>query len=189
MNTLRVLMLGIILLALSVSLKSQVYTLTKTTIGNSGFVLETNNTSNLIMGTFGQSIVGKVNPAGNDLYLGYWGPVDLFALSVDEGAFAEDKKIQNYPNPVSSYTEIKFELDVASNVTLKIYDVNGKVVNELFKGYLGNGEHSISWNALRSDGQVATNGTYLYELNVEPLAGSAMYSKNFTLRNVMVVSR
>jgi hypothetical protein len=189
MNTLRVLLLSIIFVGLSVSLKSQNFTLTKTTIGNSGFVLETNNTSNVIMGTFGQSIVGLVNPTGNDLYLGFWSPVDLYALSVEDNNFANERKIQNYPNPVSNYTEIKFELEGAANATLKIYDVNGKLINELFKGYLGSGEHSVSWNALRNDGQLASNGTYLYELNVEPLAGSAMFSKNYTLRNVMVVSK
>lgn len=188
MNTLRIMLLSIILIVSSVELSSQNIVLTKYNVSNSGFMANTAG-NNFIQGNFGQSIVGFVDSDGDDLYIGYWDPVDLVQeLSVESG-IAHDKKIQNYPNPFRDYTDIRFELDGAANVKLKIYDMNGSVVNEVFNGYLGAGTHSITWNGFRSDGQLASNATYLYELSVEPFAGSTAYSKNYTLRNTMILAR
>lgn len=190
MNTLRVLLLSIILIVGSNVLQSQDYTLTKMMVGNnSGFVAGNAGAGYFMQGNFGQSIVGRVTADGDKVYLGYWNELDLILLSVENGKEISDRKIQNFPNPFRDYTDIKFELSGASNVSLKIYDMNGSLVNELFRGYLGTGEHSVSWNGFRADGQLASTGTYLYELSVEPLAGSSLYAKSYTLRNTMVLSK
>jgi len=63
------------------------------------------------------------------------------------------------------------------------------LVSELFNGYLGKGEHNITWNALTKDGQVAVNGTYLYEVTIDPISGSNSFAGQYTLRNIMVLSR
>ncbi|MFN3638329.1 MAG: T9SS type A sorting domain-containing protein [Chloroherpetonaceae bacterium] len=64
--------------------------------------------------------------------------------------------LQNYPNPFNPTTIITYQLPVASNVSLKVYDASGKEVMTLVQGR-----------------QVA--GTYLYILNASSLA-SGVYS-------------
>ncbi|MBK7253779.1 MAG: hypothetical protein IPI04_07625 [Ignavibacteria bacterium] len=39
------------------------------------------------------------------------------------------KLMQNYPNPFNPSTKIKYEIPVNSNVTIKIYDVKGSIVD------------------------------------------------------------
>ena len=52
-----------------------------------------------------------------------------------------------YPNPLNPVTTIKFGLPQASYVNLDIYDINGRIVNNLINHYLHSGYHEINWNA------------------------------------------
>ncbi len=190
MNTLRIAMLMIGLVLGVTSLSSQDYSLRKYSTANSGAIHGFADGGYFMQGNFGQSLVGQVTDDGNNVHFGYWTELDLGFLSVEnDGESIYDRKIKNFPNPVRDYTDFKFELNGASNVSLKIYDMNGSLVNEVFRGYLGTGEHSINWNGYRADGQLTSTGTYLYELTVEPMAGGTMYSKGYSLRNTMVIAR
>jgi len=66
---------------------------------------------------------------------------------------------QNFPNPFNPATIIRFALPVSGYVTLKIYDVTGRVVSEIIKGNLNVGQHEINFNA--SD---LSSGVYFYKL-------------------------
>lgn len=189
MNTLRIAMLIMVLVFGVSALNSQDYSLRKYSTANSGAIHGFAD-GFYMQGNFGQSIVGQVTDGGDRIQFGYWSELDLGFLSVEnKGSNPADRKIKNFPNPFRDYTDFRFELEGAANVSLKIYDMNGSMVNEVFRGYLGTGEHSINWNGYRGDGQLAATGTYLYELSVEPMGGSAMYSKGYTLRNTMVIAR
>jgi len=181
----------VITMLFAVGLYSQEPTLLKLNAGiNSGYIGSDAGTEFKIQASFGQSIVAKVNSDNKDAYLGFWSPIDLISLGVNDDPFAsKGKSIKNFPNPFREYTEINFEIEAAANVTLKIYDVNGALVSELFNGYLGKGEHNITWNALTKDGQVAVNGTYLYEVTIDPISVSNSFAGQYTLRNIMVLSR
>ena len=54
---------------------------------------------------------------------------------------------QNYPNPFNPTTEIVFEIPVTANVTIKIYDVSGRVVSVLVNKTLTAGRFSIPFEA------------------------------------------
>lgn len=54
---------------------------------------------------------------------------------------------QNYPNPFNPLTKIKFDIAENENVSLKIFDVNGKLVEVLTENYLNAGTYSAEWNA------------------------------------------
>lgn len=71
---------------------------------------------------------------------------------------------QNYPNPFNPSTAIKFALPEASNVTLKIYNVKGQLVNTLVSGNLSAGYHNVSWNGKNVNGQHAASGLYFYHI-------------------------
>lgn len=52
---------------------------------------------------------------------------------------------QNSPNPFSTYTNIKFNLNENSNISIQIRDVIGNTVTTLFSGFKVTGSHNIEW--------------------------------------------
>ena len=52
-----------------------------------------------------------------------------------------------YPNPFNPVTTLSFALSVTSNVLLEVYDINGRLINELIKSNMDAGYHSVIWNA------------------------------------------
>jgi len=55
---------------------------------------------------------------------------------------------QNYPNPFNPSTKIKFDIAerVADNASLKIFDIRGRQVAELYKGSITAGSYEAEWN-------------------------------------------
>lgn len=75
--------------------------------------------------------------------------------------------LQNYPNPFNPSTVIRFsvrELEGA-NVTLKIYDLHGRLVRTLVDGMKAKGNHVIQWDGRNDRGIRASSGIYLMRLN------------------------
>lgn len=69
--------------------------------------------------------------------------------------------MQNYPNPFNSTTIINFRILNSGNATIKLYDISGRLLRELFKGYLQSGEYNLKFNA----GDLPS-GVYFYRLFV-----------------------
>jgi hypothetical protein len=74
---------------------------------------------------------------------------------------------QNYPNPFNPYTNIEFSLPEASNVTLTVYDSNGRKVATLADSRFPAGIHTINWQGQESSGQQIATGVYFYRLQAE----------------------
>jgi hypothetical protein len=71
---------------------------------------------------------------------------------------------QNYPNPFNPATVIGFQLPVASEVRLSIYNINGQLVKQLVNGEFAVGKHQIVWDATNARGERVSSGVYLYRL-------------------------
>ncbi|MCK5032924.1 MAG: T9SS type A sorting domain-containing protein, partial [Calditrichia bacterium] len=70
---------------------------------------------------------------------------------------------QNYPNPFNPNTTIEFNLLKNGNISVNVYDLNGKLVTELVKyEYYKTGYHKLSFDA----GSLAS-GIYIYTLKTE----------------------
>jgi hypothetical protein len=54
---------------------------------------------------------------------------------------------QNYPNPFNPETKIKFDLPKASELTIKVYDITGREVENLLNRKLEAGSYEYQWNA------------------------------------------
>jgi hypothetical protein len=67
---------------------------------------------------------------------------------------------QNYPNPFNPTTVISFQLSVAGQVVLKVYDALGREVATLVSESLKPGTYSIDWNASKYP-----SGVYFYKLS------------------------
>lgn len=66
---------------------------------------------------------------------------------------------QNYPNPFNPTTNIEFTLKDAGFVSLKVYDMTGRLVSTLANERMSSGPHSKLFNA-----QGLASGVYIYTL-------------------------
>jgi hypothetical protein len=69
---------------------------------------------------------------------------------------------QNYPNPFNSLTVIRYQLSVAGNLSLKIYDVKGREVQTLVNESLQAGTYEVMF-----DGSAFNSGVYFYRMETE----------------------
>ena len=72
---------------------------------------------------------------------------------------------QNYPNPFNSSTSIGFVLDRDMLVSIRITDINGRLVKTLFKGSQLHGKHVIKWDGKDNSGLDVRSGIYFYSLS------------------------
>ena len=84
---------------------------------------------------------------------------------------------QNYPNPFNPTTEIMFEIGTATIVKLKIYDINGRLVQALVNETKLPGNYRLHWNGRDASQHTLPAGIYLYALE----AGSYQSVKKMTL--------
>ena len=60
---------------------------------------------------------------------------------------SEFKLNEAYPNPFNPTANLSFEIRDASNVSLSVFDVNGREVAKLVEGFKPAGIHIVEWNA------------------------------------------
>jgi flagellar hook assembly protein FlgD len=71
------------------------------------------------------------------------------------------------PNPFSRATSLHFALPEQSPVSLRVYDMTGRLVRVLLEGaVLPPGEHAGHWDGRRLDGVNARPGVYFWEISV-----------------------
>ena len=84
-----------------------------------------------------------------------------FPLKEKNPVIAESFSLgQNFPNPFNPSTTIKYSIKFDSYVTLRIYDVTGKLVRTLIDGNIPAGNKQFIF-----DGKDLPSGVYFYNLN------------------------
>ncbi len=73
---------------------------------------------------------------------------------------------QNFPNPANPVTTIAFSLAAPARVTLKLYDVQGRLVKTLADAPYTEGWHTVEWNGTNARNLPAASGIYFYRLQV-----------------------
>ncbi len=76
----------------------------------------------------------------------------------------EFELLQNRPNPFSTRTTIQYALPAKADVSLKVYDVSGRLVRTLVEGKVDAGLHAAVWDGTDEYGSPVSNGVYFYRL-------------------------
>ncbi|MEA3310640.1 MAG: FlgD immunoglobulin-like domain containing protein [candidate division WOR-3 bacterium] len=69
------------------------------------------------------------------------------------------------PNPFVGSTTISFAVPATVNVSLKVYDITGKLVTTLVSGNQAPGRHSVVWNGTDDLGRSVAQGIYLVRMD------------------------
>jgi hypothetical protein len=101
---------------------------------------------------------------------------------VAETAELAIRRVLNYPNPFTTFTDFQFEHNRAGQqleVQVQIFTVSGKLVKTINReiSTTGNRVTGISWNGLDDYGDKIGKGTYIYKVSVRAPADNATAEK------------
>ena len=84
----------------------------------------------------------------------------------------------SYPNPFNPAVVIPLELATdAAGVSLRVYDVLGRRVRQVWQGPLGAGRHRFVWDGRDAAGKAVAAGVYIYQVEVDGLAEAKKTTK------------
>ncbi len=76
---------------------------------------------------------------------------DFTIYKLNEAASVKENTVLNnitiFPNPFKNTTKIEFTLSENSIIEIELYDINGRKIQELFKGNMTTGKHTVELNA------------------------------------------
>lgn len=81
-------------------------------------------------------------------------------LKVGQGYDASFNLIQNYPNPFNPKTSIEIDLFIDTDVSITVYNLEGKLIQTIFNGFLVKGNHKFDFDASE-----LSSGIYLYKVS------------------------
>ena len=129
------------------------------TEGNSTTMMVVNPESDELFVAEGDFTIETVVAAANGAYIDISVPT---AFSVSNA----------YPNPFNPTTSLNINLDAASHVSVKVFNVMGQLVDVVTEGQMAEGTHAISWDA-------STVASGVYFVNTE--VGSSLSSQKVML--------
>lgn len=86
---------------------------------------------------------------------------------------------QNYPNPFSTVTSIRYFLSKAIPVNLSIYNTKGQLVKNILRIDTKQGWHQFDWDGKSASGKRVTAGRYVFKLQAE----GRTYTKVMSMTN------
>ena len=102
---------------------------------------------------------------------------NMLAVDENERLPGEFALHPNYPNPFNPSTVISYDIANSANVSLSVYDMRGRVVNDLVRKFQDAGRYSINWYGNDKLGNQVSAGVYIYKLQ----AGSKVISRKMVL--------
>ncbi len=78
---------------------------------------------------------------------------------------ATQLQLRTSPNPLTTATNISFEMPEAGSANLEVYDASGRLVRTLVSGTMAAGPHAIEWDAKNDLGDRVGSGVFYYRLN------------------------
>ncbi len=78
-------------------------------------------------------------------------------------------EISNYPNPVHSVVSIQYSVVKPGQISLKVYDICGKLVRTLVNESKPAGTYTMKWDGRDNRGKKVASGIYLYRIEKFPV--------------------
>ena len=72
--------------------------------------------------------------------------------------------LKNYPNPFNPLTKISFRLERDAQVSLRVYDVQGRLIRVLVDDFVAAGPRVVEWDGADERGLPVASGTYYLRL-------------------------
>ena len=124
------------------------------------------DTSIIILNLLSDNIYSWRVRANNEYGFGKWSAIFKFktgqVTGIDENSIPIAYNLdQNYPNPFNSETTISFSIPKEGYVSLKVYNMLGQEVGNLFSRTASEGHYKVQFNAKN-----LSSGTYFYTLNI-----------------------
>jgi hypothetical protein len=111
-----------------------------------------------------ERIIGAFNREETMRRILAWFGVTTTGVAGSQAAPPRFALAQNRPNPMRPSTSITYRLDVAGPVSLRIYDVAGRVVRTLVDRHQQPAQYSVIWDGKDDAAHRVASGVYFYRL-------------------------
>ncbi|MBX7140413.1 MAG: T9SS type A sorting domain-containing protein [Chitinophagales bacterium] len=98
----------------------------------------------------------------------FW--VVKFSNDEERISFAQESAVSDfkcYPNPLNTSTSVSFALPSSQNISLQIFDVNGRLIRTLASEVMSEGMHTLTWNARDENGSELSEAIYFLRMQTE----------------------
>tara|TARA_S200000501_G_scaffold93489_1_gene86834 strand:- start:38180 stop:38665 length:486 start_codon:yes stop_codon:yes gene_type:complete len=121
---------------------------------------------------FQQNITTGIPENFNDSIL------NLLSLGTTENVLPNNYILYDaFPNPFNPVTYLSYEIPIATVVSIKIFDISGKVVKNLINSHQDPGKKLVRWDGTNSKRVKVHSGIYFYMIK----AGKFNQTKKVTL--------
>jgi len=97
-----------------------------------------------------------------------------FPVSSNDLVLPVQACLSAYPNPFLSELKISFNLDKASNVQLKVYNLKGQMVSTIRDDFYSKGDNTIFWEGCDYSGKPVAPGIYILQFSLNGKAQKAL---------------
>lgn len=140
----------------------------ETTLGTGGgFVSMMSEWTNSGWAVWAMTSSGDVWIRGFDSVWIYETNIGSATTSISDVNGQSTATLRAYPNPTNQGATMAFTLDTPSNVDLRVFDVNGRMIRKVASGAYIAGPHEVNWDGTSDTGQRVAAGTYFYRLVVD----------------------
>ena len=136
-------------------------------------IIDTNSDTSVIMDNFVLMYIwhqGQAElPAGTERWVTF--TAKILGVTEKEIALSFPGRaviLENFPNPFSNHTTLRFFLNKSTKINLKVYDQSGRLVKTLINDcVMDAGYGEIRWDGCGAQGRELSSGVYFYRLASE----------------------
>ncbi|MFQ5772584.1 MAG: FlgD immunoglobulin-like domain containing protein [bacterium] len=85
-------------------------------------------------------------------------------------------ELKAYPNPTRGKTRVIIDTSVRAEVSIKIYNIRGKLVRKISHPFLSDGSYLAFWDGQDQEGKMVATGIYIIEATI--LAAKKMHKQS-----------
>ncbi len=85
---------------------------------------------------------------------------------------ASYRLVGNLPNPFNPMTKVAYQVPHESHVSIRVYDVSGRLVRTLLDNTIDPGHHEVAWDGRNDRGESVGSGVYFCTMEADAFHGS-----------------